>query len=447
VPRAIPRPRSRRPAQPAAIERGRNLLRDTPGATTQRRWAAGPALEWLAVAAAAALLAWQLATPDPRIGDDDFQVFYRGAAAIAVGRSPYVGDFVSPPWFALALVPVTWLPLAAARAIWLALNVALLLLTTVACARFVGRRWPPPDEDAPARRERATAHRVGLQWPPRRLLLAALLLGLWPPVEFGLKLGQNSLLVYSLVLAALLAARARRFGRAGAILALALVKPQLVVLFAAGLAVLAARQRALPRYLAAAIAVVVALALAVLLVAPDAYADLLARRPRTWNYWGSTVALPPLLATLTGSQPLALTAYVPAAAAGSLALLRAWAREKPRALAYLAALTACATLLLTPYAYPYDAVLLQLPALWLVVRTSTCWRLGWRPWLALAAALCATWLLERPGDYTAWRFLGLLPPLGLLSTLVATRRALSYSGAATAHRRPQRRGARQCGNR
>jgi hypothetical protein len=48
------------------------------------------AAEWLAVALGTLALACQLATPDSRIGDDDFQVFYAGAAAIAAGQSPYV---------------------------------------------------------------------------------------------------------------------------------------------------------------------------------------------------------------------------------------------------------------------------------------------------------------------------------------------------------------------
>src|SRR4051794_14110706 len=130
-----------------------------PGATTPHRQGFAPALEWLAVLGAAGLLVWQLATPDPRIGDDDFQVFYTGAAAFAAGHSPYVGDFVSPPWFALALVPLTALPLDLARGVWLAVSCALLLATTVASARL-----------------------VGLAWPPRRLLLAALTFALWPPI-------------------------------------------------------------------------------------------------------------------------------------------------------------------------------------------------------------------------------------------------------------------------
>lgn len=286
---------------------------------------------------------------------------------------------------------------------WLGLNLALLLATTAGGARL-----------------------VGLEWPARRLILTAMSFGLWSPIEFGLKLGQNSLLVWALVIAAQFAAQRGRQASAGALIGLALVKPQLVVLFGAGLAVWAARQRGLCRYLGGAAAVVIVLALAVLLVAPDTYTDLLALRPRTWDYWGSTVALPPLLANLSGSQTFGIIAYLPLATAGTLTLLRAWAGEPQRRIAPAAALTSAATLLLTPYAYPYDAVLLQLPALWLVARSNAFGRVAWRPWLLFAiGALCAAWFLERPADYTFTRFLGLLPPLGLLLALGVTRRALS----------------------
>jgi hypothetical protein len=360
-------------------------------------------VEWLAVTLAAALLAWQLASPDPRIGDDDFQVFYSGAAAIAAGHSPYVGDFVSPPWFALALVPFTWLAVDAARGVWLAFNLLLLLTTTAACA-----------------------HLAELTWPARRLLLAALLFGLWPPVEFGLKLGQNSLLVWALVLAALIAVQGGRFGLAGGLLALGLVKPQVAFLYVGGVAIWAARERRLGRYVGVGIGTMAALALLVLAVAPDAYADLLALQPRTWDYWGSTVALPPLLAALSGSQVLAVVVYLPVAVIGSGMALGAWTRHEAQELAYVAAVTACATLILTPYAYPYDAILLQLPVMWLVAAANRLRRPGRGLAVAVAAVgIASLWLLERPADYTAWRYLGLLPPLGTLIALLLARRALS----------------------
>jgi hypothetical protein len=365
--------------------------------------------EWAALAVGAALLAYLLGSPDPRIGDDDFQVFYEGAAAFARGESSYVGDFVSPPWFALALVPLTALPLGVARVAWLGLNLALLVGATAAGARLVDAGWPP-----------------------RRVLLAAVLCALWPPVTFGLKLGQNSLLAWLLVLGSVLTLRADRPAASGALLALATVKPQLAFLFGAGLALRAWRLGQAARLLGAGALTLALLGVAVAVIAPNSYVDLRELRPQPWDYWGSNVGLPVLLATLLGSPERGLLAYLPLALLGTGLLLARWSDDAAD-LGWLGAITACATLVLTPYAYPYDAVLLELPLLWLAANAPAEWTRR-RP-LALACALtvlAALWLLERPGDYTAWRFLGLLPPLGLLALLVWARRAVSYSGAANA---------------
>jgi hypothetical protein len=357
------------------------------------------AVEWGAVLGAAVLLALRLTAPDPRIGDDDFQVFYAGAAALRIGGSVYVGDFVSPPWFALLILPLVWLPLEAARGIWLALNLGLLYLAVVLSASL-----------------------AQLQWPARRLLLAALLCGLWPPVEFGLKLGQNSLLAWVFLLAALRAASLRRPATCGALLALALVKPQLAFLFAGGLFARAVRQREWWPLAGAALATIVALAVAVALVAPASYADLLVLRPRPWNYWESNVALPALLAWLLGDQGWALGLYLALAIAASGVVIALWA-TRLEDFAWLAAMTACVTLLVSPYAYPYDAVLLVLPALWVVgrVREGAVPQPRWWPLLA-AGILLGLWLFERTADYSPTRFLSLLPPLALGLLVLMMRR-------------------------
>jgi alpha-1,2-mannosyltransferase len=343
------------------------------------------------------VLAAQLAGPDPRIGDDDFQVFYGGAAAIAAGRSPYVGDFVSPPWFALALAPLTLLPLPAARAVWLALNLVLLLVAAALGVEL-----------------------VGLRWPPRRVALAAALYAVWPPVEFGLRLGQNSLLAWVLILGALQAAQKEHDRLSGALLALAAVKPQLVWLFAVGLAMRAAKRSRLATLVASAGTVLAGAALAVAAIAPESYPELLAGQPRTWNYWGSTVTIPPLLATVTGSPVLAVALYLALAAVGTVMVARHWTIDSD--VPYLASISACATLLLTPYAYPYDALLLGLPVLWLVARTADRGRLPplGRALVATVAVLGLV-ILERPADYDASRFLGLMLPLALLIALVAVQ--------------------------
>jgi hypothetical protein len=417
------------PAAPPAAESSRRER-----ATSHNHARCLALAEWVALALALVALTHQLSAPDPRIGDDDFQVFYAGAVAIAAGQSPYVGDYVSPPWFALLLLPLTALPLPVARGVWLALSLALLLGTTWLSSRI-----------------------VGLSWPLRRLLLAAALFALWPPVEFGIRLGQNTLLAWALLLGATLAVSARMYGPAGGLLALSLIKPQLGFLLAGGLAVAAIPGTGLPRMASVGAGVLAPLALSVWLVAPTSYTELLATPPRTWDYWGSTVALPPLLAWLVGSQPIAIAVYLPIAAAGAALVLREWALHRPpgrsgalppteivddladaqggaardgegssdeRRLAYLAALTAGATLVLTPYAYPYDAILLQLPVLWLIARAGAA-SASRRPQLVLTCAtgLLCLWLLERPAEYSASRFLGLLPPLGLTVAILSVRRS------------------------
>jgi hypothetical protein len=359
-----------------------------------------PLVEWGALVVVLGLLFARATSPDPRIGDDDFGVFFAGAAAIAGRHSPYDGDFVSPPWFALALVPFTLLPLPAARAIWLGLNLGLLLVASALASRL-----------------------VGLEWPIRRVFLVGALTGLIPAVEFGLHLGQNSLLVWVLVLAALLFAADGWFAPTGMLLSLALLKPHIVWLFALGTAVLAWRQRSLRTLLGASALTLVVLAAASGVVAPDSYADLLSLRPRTWDYWGSTLALPAFLAWLSGAQWLGVLLYLPAALLGGAAVARLWDRRAPQSLPYAASLTACATLALAPYAYSYDAVLLNLPLLWILVRARHAKdRAVQASVVILATAVLAVAALERPADYSATRFFGLLAPLLVLAAVWLLRR-------------------------
>jgi hypothetical protein len=153
-------------------------------------------------------------------------------------------------------------------------------------------------------------------------------------------------------------------------------------------------------------------------VAPDTYADLLALRPRTWDYWGSTVALPPFLAWLGGGEWLGVLLYLPAALLGGALVARLWAKRAPQDLPYAASMTACTTLALAPYAYPYDVVLLNLPLLWLVARVREAKGPALRRSLLLVAvALVAVLVLERPADYGPTRFVGLLAPLVVLGVV------------------------------
>jgi len=107
------------------------------------RWA--PIAAPVAVGSAAAAVAW-LAFRLPPPSASDFDQFYVGARALAAGRDPYAAVLqagLSYPLFyplpaVLLALPLAWLPLEIARAVWSGLGAALL---TVAARRY-GRGLP-----------------------------------------------------------------------------------------------------------------------------------------------------------------------------------------------------------------------------------------------------------------------------------------------------------------
>jgi hypothetical protein len=118
--------------------------------------------------------------------------------------------------------------------------------------------------------------------------------------------------------------------------------------------------------------------------------------------------------------------YLPAAVFGGAAVARLWARRAPPSLPYAASLTACATLALAPYAYSYDAVLLNLPLLWILARVPEARYQALQGSVVIAAvALLAVVGLERPADYAPSRFVGLLAPLVVLAAVWLLQRPRS----------------------
>ena len=339
--------------------------------------------------------------PASRAGIDDFQVFYAGTRELLGGRTPYTTGFVSPPWFALLVAPLALLPYPTASTAWFLVNFGALAVAIWGSFRLLD--WQP-----------------GLA----PLLLTVLVAVLWPPAQLHLRLGQNSMLVFALLALGCVAYRAERRFLAGLLLAAAAVKPQLASLLIGGIVVAEWRRfRTAHVLLGLALGVGVGLALSAAL-APAWIEDVLGLRPRSWNYWGSTISFVTLFAWLTDGQRLvAVALYLPVAAIGSvLALARWWrgAGDVPRN----AALTLAATLLLTPYAYPHDYIVLALPLL-LWARHALA-----QPPLALLLGpplLLAVWLLPRPEDYTPLRFVALGAPLAVLLATTASLRPVAHA--------------------
>lgn len=222
-------------------------------------------------------------------------------------------------------------------------------------------------------------------------------------------IGQNGFLTCSIFLFGLSALAARPF-TAGAIFGLLVIKPQLVVLVP--VALLAARQwKAIG---GAALSAAALIALAALAFGLEPYRGFLAMTGEyagfmsadRWN-WAEQASVFAFLRFFGLPQAVALTAQGVAALIAVILTWRAWASGVERRGAVLAA----ATLLVPPYVFTYDSLLLVLPIAALLADGARPWRVA-IVWLLLllpllghlglypgpntvpvAAALCLWWLV------------------------------------------------------
>ncbi|HEY7358190.1 MAG TPA: glycosyltransferase family 87 protein [Ktedonobacterales bacterium] len=160
----------------------------------------------------------------------DFRIYYAAAKVWLSGGDPYrlallqhvdptvsILGYVYPLWALVLIAPLTLLPLTQAAGVWLVLNIEALLAVVL----LLGR----------------TLH-IGPRW--RLWLIVVGLLGL--PGLFVLIQGQISFLLLFVLVTGYLCVQARQMAWAGALLALSLLKPQLVWLPVAVLFLIAFRQ-------------------------------------------------------------------------------------------------------------------------------------------------------------------------------------------------------------
>lgn len=326
---------------------------------------------------------------DPQV--PDFAIFW-AAGRLALGGNPASAydlaalhgvdpgislsnwlPFAYPPPFLLVLVAVAALQYSVAFTAWLIATAGLYLY---AATRFV--RWQ-----------------------------FALLN---PPLLINSMIGQSGFLTSGIFVAGLSLISRRPFA-AGLVLGALVVKPQLALLLP--VAMLAGREW---RVIAGAI-VSVTLLLGAALVAfgPGAFAGFFSAIPHytdrlqasgwPWNELASPFAL----ARFAGlAQTPALVLHAAIAAAATLITARAWWLRSDERIPILAA----ATLLIPPYVFTYDALLLIVPAAWLIrerrfATVAVLWFLVlsplltyftlwvWPNLISLASLLCL-WRLHRP---------------------------------------------------
>lgn len=147
------------------------------------------------------------------------EIQYQSYGRLAQGdEDPHT--FAYPPHVLTLLLPLFFLPLPWAQAVWLTALLFGVVISTIESMRYVDWRPAPP----------LTAFTI----------LWALLLH---PVGWSLALGQVSVLIFALIIVGLQALRAGRDGWAGICLALATAKPQMSFLIVPALVIWAILQR------------------------------------------------------------------------------------------------------------------------------------------------------------------------------------------------------------
>jgi glycosyl transferase family 87 len=266
-------------------------------------------------------------------------------AAVAPEPLPGVNPFVSPPFFAVACLPLAFLPVVPALVLWTVLLLGCLVATLIVMSRL--------------------APRTGASWPSTLLLS----LSFYPVLE-GLIAGSNSFLSLPLFALMLRSLRAGREVPAGMLLGLQLYRPQLAL---APLLVFAVKRRW--RILAGFAAVGFAWMLLTLVVGPHALVDWLALAPQL----SRMIFEPGMPSALFASVyalfllPLGPEHFRLGMAAGTLVslvllgiLLRLWAgpwERDPARLDLRFAALLVVTPLVSQYLQLHDFALLILPAL------------------------------------------------------------------------------------
>ena len=213
---------------------------------------------------------------------------------------------------------------------------------------------------------------------PARLALAH------PPAAVNATIGQNGFLTTAILLLAAHNVRSRPL-LGGALFGLMVIKPQLAVLVPVALAA-GGHWRA---FAAAALSSLALLALAVLVFGLGSYRGFLDVMPQyaamldagRWPW--ANVASPFAFMRWFGAAPSAAYAvHAAAALVGAFLVWRAWRQDWDSKIPILAA----AALLISPYLFTYDAVLLIAPIAWLATRkpgwAAAVWGLSLLPFIA-----------------------------------------------------------------
>jgi alpha-1,2-mannosyltransferase len=308
--------------------------------------------------------------------DDGIRAAMGGAPGTAPGDSAFVFGFVYPGYVALLLAPLALLPFGAAAVVWLLLAQAAVVAGAWWCWR---------------------ACEVERGWRPVGMLAGIGAAVLFPASLLNLAFGQFAALVFAALAACWYLAVRGRDGPAGAVLALALVKPSLAALPVAAILTWAAAARR-GRLIAAWLGAAATLVVPSLMLLPSWPADFV-RSTTAYARVASATSASALLAAIIQRAPSPYptnTWLWITIAAASTAAAGAWWAGSRRGLGHALAAGALAGAWLVPPLYEWNSVVLLV---WLVPAVRAARRAGPASrWLvaggllvAYAATLLAIW--------------------------------------------------------
>ena len=322
----------------------------------------------------------------------DFSIYYAAARALATGRNPYdwhvlrqitpdipSPGYVYPLWGLLLVLPLAWMPLHVAAGIWLMLNLVWLGLALGLLLRMCGL-------------------------PLRGYWLIGLfaLTCLSIPGLFVLIQGQISLLLLASTVAALWATRAGRGRLAGALIVVALVKPQLTWMPLLVVLAIAWRRGIGRRTLMSAGAVLASLAALSFALRPDWVAGWLAALradagaggggPHTYGAnMGTIPALAAHLPLLLGIALLVACGLVGVQLIvwqGMRVMTYQWRGNGVDQLTWLA-IAICIGTALSPWMWIYDGVFWLVPVVVAIARGPS-----WRRWASMLVYWGVPWAIR-----------------------------------------------------
>jgi hypothetical protein len=300
----------------------------------------------------------------------------------------------NPPWTLPLLLPFGLLPFALGRAVWLLLNLGLLLFAVEKLWKLYGgpaeKRW--------------IAWAVGFTFFPTMMELQA---------------EQTSPLMLLGVVGFLALERRGRPALAGAVAALTVIKPHLCFLFWIALVLWSLDRRRWSALAGAAAAGLAAVALP-LLLDPAVYGQYRAALAQHHPTHVITPTLGSLLRLAVGPEPYWLQ-FVPVAGGVAWLLVHWWRRRQTWDWLEQMPLLVAVSLLTTAYLYVYDLVLLLVPVLaaaaWTAARDR---RPTTRLALGLHAVISGTALLMNVQHWPEYTYVWMLPAV-LLAYLLLRR--------------------------